>query len=74
MIGGVAWGVGYSLLGYAAGSAYAVVEKRVGAGLAVAAAVIVIAGVAVWAVRRHRGTARAAGPAAEAADPPDAAS
>jgi membrane-associated protein len=52
--GGIVWGVGYCLLGYAAGSAYAVVERRVGAGVAIALAVLVVAAVAVWAVRRHR--------------------
>src|SRR5215475_7657754 len=30
LISGVAWGVGYSLLGYLAGSAYGVVERTVG--------------------------------------------
>ncbi|HTW02766.1 MAG TPA: DedA family protein [Streptosporangiaceae bacterium] len=52
--GGVVWGVGYCLLGYAAGSAYQAIERRVGAGLAIAIAVIVLAGLVVWAVRRHR--------------------
>jgi membrane-associated protein len=54
VIGGLIWGVGYCALGYLAGSAYAVVERRVGTGLAVAVGVIVVAGVAAWAVRRHR--------------------
>jgi membrane protein DedA with SNARE-associated domain len=52
--GGVVWGVGYCLLGYAAGSAYAVIEARVGTGVAIAVAVVVVAAVVVWAVRRHR--------------------
>src|SRR5258707_1096447 len=52
-----AGGVGYSLLGYVAGSAYVVVERRVGAGLAIALAAAVIAAAAVWAWRRHRGIA-----------------
>jgi membrane-associated protein len=52
--GGIVWGVGYCLLGYAAGSAYAAVEARVGAGIAIAVAAAVVAGVVVWAVRRHR--------------------
>jgi len=52
--GGIIWGVGYCLLGYLAGSAYAVVERRVGVGLAIALAVVVVAVVLVWAVRRHR--------------------
>jgi membrane protein DedA with SNARE-associated domain len=57
VIGGLIWGVGYCALGYLAGSAYAVVERRVGTGLAVAVGVIVVAGVAAWAVRRHRAVA-----------------
>jgi membrane-associated protein len=59
LIGGVVWGVGYSLLGYVAGSAYAVVERKVGAGLAIAAAVIVVAFASGWVWRRHRATAKA---------------
>ena len=54
VVGGVVWGVGYCLLGYLAGSAYAAVESRVGTGLAIAVAAVVVAAVAVWAVRRHR--------------------
>lgn len=54
LLSGVIWGVGYSLLGYVAGSAYAVVERRVGAGLAIALAVIVLAAAGIWAWRRHR--------------------
>ena len=54
LIGGVIWGVGYSLLGYVAGSAYVVVERTVGAGLAIALAVMVIAAAGIWAWRRHQ--------------------
>lgn len=54
VIGGLIWGVGYCALGYLAGSAYAVVERRIGTGLAVAVGIIVVAGVATWAIRRHR--------------------
>jgi membrane-associated protein len=53
-VGGIVWGIGYCLLGYAAGSAYAAIESRVGAGVAIAVAAVVVAGVAIWAVRRHR--------------------
>ena len=59
--GGIVWGVGYCLLGYAAGSAYAVIERRGGAGVAIAVAAVVVAAVVVWAVRRHR-RARAISP------------
>ena len=54
VLGGIIWGVGYCLLGYLAGSAYKVIEERVGVGLAVAVAVIVVAAVTAWAIRRHR--------------------
>jgi membrane-associated protein len=64
--GGLIWGVGYCLLGYAAGSAYEAIERRVGAGLAVAAAVIVMTGLAAWAVRRHRLAASASAAASAA--------
>ncbi|MGB6454628.1 MAG: DedA family protein [Streptosporangiaceae bacterium] len=59
-LGGLIWGVGYVLLGYLAGSAYAVVEREVGAGLAIAIGAIVIAAVAVWLYRRHQSAARRA--------------
>jgi membrane-associated protein len=62
LIGGVIWGVGYSLLGYLAGSAYGVVEGTVGAGLAIALAVLVVALAAAWAWRRHRAAAAASRP------------
>jgi membrane protein DedA with SNARE-associated domain len=54
VLGGLIWGAGYCLLGYLAGSAYAVVERRVGTGLAIAIGILLVAGLAVWAVRRHR--------------------
>jgi membrane-associated protein len=53
LIGGVLWSVGYCLLGYLAGSAYAEVERTVGTGLAIAAAVVVV-GVAAALAWRHR--------------------
>jgi membrane-associated protein len=58
VLGGLIWGVGYVLLGYLAGSAYAAVEREVGAGLAIAVGAIVLAAVAVWLYRRHRSAAR----------------
>jgi membrane-associated protein len=53
ILGGVIWGVGYCLIGYLAGDAYALVVRRVGAGLAIVVAVLVVIGVGVWAYRRH---------------------
>jgi membrane-associated protein len=58
VLGGLIWGVGYVLLGYLAGSAYAVVEREVGTGLAIAIGVIVVAVIAIWLYRRHRSAAR----------------
>ena len=56
--GGLIWGVGYCLLGYLAGSAYAVVERRVGVGLAIVLASVIAAAVVSWVVRRHRAAVR----------------
>jgi membrane protein DedA with SNARE-associated domain len=67
VIGGLVWGVGYCLLGYLAGSAYGAVERRVGTGLAVAVAVIVVAALGVWVVRRHRTVASTGGTEPESA-------
>ncbi|MGH3275306.1 MAG: DedA family protein [Streptosporangiaceae bacterium] len=67
LIGGVIWGVGYSLLGYLAGSAYTVIEKRVGTGLAIATAAIVVAAAALWGIRKLRGVR--ARPVPERRDP-----
>jgi membrane-associated protein len=53
VLGGIIWGVGYCLLGYAAGSAYAAIERTVGTGVAIVLAVVVLAAVAFWAIRRH---------------------
>lgn len=54
VLGGLIWGVGYCLVGYLAGSAYTVVERQVGTGLAIAIAGLIVIAVAVWAIRRHR--------------------
>jgi membrane-associated protein len=58
VVGALIWGVGYCLLGYLAGHAYAVVASRVGAGLAIAIGLLLAAAIAFWAVRRHRARAR----------------
>jgi membrane-associated protein len=53
-LGGLCWGVGFTLLGYLAGQAYKRVEAQAGTVVAVVIAVVAIVGVAVWAWRRHR--------------------
>jgi membrane-associated protein len=52
--GGIVWGVATVLLGYLAGNSYERVEKAFGRGAAVALAVVVIAAVLAWVVRRRR--------------------
>jgi membrane protein DedA with SNARE-associated domain len=53
-LGGLVWGVGFTVLGYFAGNAYAKVEAQVGRAVALAIAAIVIAGLVVWHFRRRR--------------------
>jgi membrane-associated protein len=53
-LGGLVWGVGFTLLGYLAGTAYAQVEHTVGRALAIVLAAVVIAALAAWHLRRRR--------------------
>ena len=53
-IGGIVWGIGYCLLGYLTGSAYAAIGRQIGAGFAIAIAALVVTALAIWAVRRYR--------------------
>ncbi len=59
--GGLTWGVGFVLLGYLAGNSYAAVERLVGRGVAIAVAVIVIALLVTWRIRKARRERRAGG-------------
>ncbi|MGF1429370.1 DedA family protein [Kitasatospora sp. LaBMicrA B282] len=52
--GGLLWGVGYTLLGFAAGTAYARVEHLVGTVLAVVVGALVLLAIGVWAWRRRQ--------------------
>ncbi|MFE4520100.1 DedA family protein [Kitasatospora sp. NPDC056783] len=65
-LGGVLWGVGFTLLGYFAGAAYTRVEGTVGRALALLVAVVVVVALVVWYLRR-RGR-RAGGPTREDRD------
>ncbi|WP_182876328.1 DedA family protein [Microbispora sp. H10670] len=59
VVGGVLWGVGYTLLGYFAGAAYRRVESAVGGVAAAVVAGAVVIALVVWRVRAHRkGTGR----------------
>jgi membrane protein DedA with SNARE-associated domain len=53
-LGGLIWGVGNSLLGYAAGAAYERAESLVGRTVALASAAVVVVALVVWQIRRHR--------------------
>lgn len=56
--GGVVWGSGVVLLGYFAGNSYAVVERTVGRGVAIAVATVVVVVLVVWRIRRYLGETR----------------
>ncbi len=57
-LGGVAWGVGFTLLGYFAGAAYSRVEGMVGRFTAIAIGTVVALAVLVRYLRRHRSHSR----------------
>nr|WP_323747009.1 DedA family protein [Catenulispora pinisilvae] len=79
-LGGLVWGVGFTLLGYFTGAAYDRVEHLVGKILAGFVALVVIVGLIVWRVRRRRAdsaeeeTGDSAGLAAGDTEPPAATS
>jgi len=52
--GGAIWGVTFVVLGFVAGNSYQAVAKSVGRGMAIAVALIVVAGVVVWKIRERR--------------------
>lgn len=52
--GGVVWGVGCVLLGFLAGNSYAAVDKTFGRVTALIGAAVVMVGLLVWTLRRHR--------------------
>ncbi len=54
--GGIVWGAVVVVGGYLAGASYATVEKAFGRGFAVVLAVLVVAALVTWQVRRHRTT------------------
>jgi membrane protein DedA with SNARE-associated domain len=57
-LGGLAWGVGFCLVGYFAGASYERVATLIGRGSAVVIAVIVVGALVWWHLRRrHRETA-----------------
>jgi membrane protein DedA with SNARE-associated domain len=57
--GGIAWAAVVVGAGYLAGESYARVEKYVGRGAALVVAAVVVVGLVVWRIRRHRAERRA---------------
>ncbi|MDQ6934245.1 MAG: DedA family protein [Actinomycetota bacterium] len=53
-LGGVIWGTAFVVLGYVAGSSYHVIEAKVGKGVAIGLAVVVVLALVGWRVRKHR--------------------
>lgn len=52
--GGLVWGIGFTLLGFLAGNSYKAIEKTAGRGAAFGVGAVVVVGIVVWRVRRHR--------------------
>ncbi|MDH6117756.1 DedA family protein [Kitasatospora sp. GAS204B] len=61
-LGGLVWGVGFTLLGYFAGAAYSRVEAQVGRALALVLAAVVVIALIGWRLRRRRAENRESGP------------
>ena len=66
-LGGITWGVGFTVGGYLAGTAFEQVAQWAGRVLAIAVALVALIAIAVWLVRRRR---REAAEQAEAAEEP----
>ena len=56
-LGGIAWGAAAVTAGFLAGKSYQRVEQWLGRGAGLVVAVVVVAAIVVWAVRRHRAQA-----------------
>jgi membrane protein DedA with SNARE-associated domain len=64
-LGGITWGIAYTLGGYYAGKSFEGVAKSIGRYSAIGLAVIVVIALVIWGVRKHR---RDHAPAEAAAD------
>lgn len=53
-LGGIAWGITYSLVGYFAGASYEKVASSIGKGSAIVVGLLVLTALVVWRVRRKR--------------------
>jgi membrane protein DedA with SNARE-associated domain len=57
-LGGVTWGVGFTLLGFIAGASYDAVAKAAGRDIAAIVGVIAVVAFIVWRVRKGRAERR----------------
>lgn len=57
--GGIAWGIGFVLLGFLAGNSYEAVAKAAGRDIAVVIGVVVVLALIIWRIRAHRSQDRA---------------
>jgi membrane-associated protein len=53
-LGGLAWGVGFCLIGYFAGESYERVAQDIGTGAAIVIGVLIVGALIVWHIRRKR--------------------
>jgi len=58
-LGGLVWGVTFTLVGYFAGASYEKVASAIGKDAAILIGVVVFVGLVVWHVRRRRAEAHA---------------
>lgn len=52
--GGIAWGIGFVLLGFLAGNSYEAVAKAAGRDIAVVIGIVVVLALIIWRIRSHR--------------------
>jgi membrane-associated protein len=57
--GGIAWGIGFVLLGFLAGNSYEAVAKAAGRDIAVVIGAVVVLALIIWRIRAHRSKNRA---------------
>jgi membrane-associated protein len=53
-LGGIAWGITFSLVGYFAGASYTKVASSIGKGAAIVLGLLILSALVVWLIRRKR--------------------
>jgi membrane protein DedA with SNARE-associated domain len=70
-LGGITWGVGFTVGGYLAGTAFEQVAQWAGRVLAIIVAAVVLVALVLWWIRRRRNEAEEAAAADEPVPVPD---